>query len=362
MRKRFVRLGIVAALLTAGALAYVLAGARLYGQYQLAYANFHSSCDSLITWNPPAQILTGFYVNAPSLVTIRYHSATPKPLRLSVSIPGFTQEQSVRVQAAPAFQKQDFKPPLLDNAVLDALVGPRQRAAEIHLKIEDDTQTLCDTSVPVTLLSRQWMQWRDPAGDDNIRYLAGWVTPQSPAIADLLGRTASQMAAHPERYDGLTKLYGYDQGRATQASVQAQVNAIFDTLQFDYKLHYAEENVPFTTDEMQLIQLPADILTRKAPTGMCVETTAIMASAVERLGMRPFFIIVPGHAFLGVAMGANSTAPIQYWETSDLNGGVSGEQANAHGNSEYQTYQGQGKVLSVLNVQFQRQQGIAPIE
>jgi len=78
--------------------------------------------------------------------------------------------------------------------------------------------------------------------------------------------------------------------------------------------------------------------------------------------MRPFFVIVPGHAFLGVAMGSGPTAAIHYWETSDLNGGVNGNQANIDGESEYMSYEGQGKVLSVLDVQFQRQHGMAPIE
>ncbi len=362
MRKRFVRLSIITALLAAGAITYVVAGGSLYGQYQLAYANFHSSCDNLITWSPPTKILTGFYANTPELVTIRYHSATPQALRLRVSIPGFTQEESVQVQSAPAFQSQSFKPPLLDNTVLDALVGPRQRASQIHLQVQDDQHILCDTSVPVTLLSRQWMQWRDPVQGDNLRFLAGWVTPQAPVIADLAGKAAQQLSAHPERYGGLTTLYGYDQGHATPANVEAQVNAFFDTLQFDYHVHYAEENVPYNTDSMQLIQLPADILSRAAPTGMCVETTAILASAIERLGMRPYIVIVPGHAFLGVAMGANPTAEIQYWETSDLNGGVTGAQANTHGDSEYTTFEGQSKVSSVLDIQYQRQHGIAPIE
>lgn len=362
MRKRFVRLSLVATLLAVGALAYVITGARLYAQYQQANGNFHTSCDNLITWSPPTRILTGFYVNTPELVTIRYHSETPEQLRLRVSIPGFTQEESVQVQATPAFQTQSFKPSLLNSTVLDALVGPRQRAAQIRLQAQDNQGVLCDTSVPVTLLSRQWMQWRDPVGGDNLRYLAGWVTPQSPAIAELVGKAAQQLSAHPERYNGLTTLYGYDQGHATPANVEAQVNAFFDALQFDYHVHYAEENIPYNTDSTQLIQLPADILARSAPTGMCVETTAILASAVERLGMRPFVVIVPGHAFLGVAMGSDPKAEIQYWETSDLNGGVNGAQANVHGESEYMTFAAQSKVLSVLDVQYQRQHGIAPIE
>jgi hypothetical protein len=95
---------------------------------------------------------------------------------------------------------------------------------------------------------------------------------------------------------------------------------------------------------------------------MCLETTAILASAVEHLGMRPFIIIIPGHAFLGVALSADVGAPIEYWETSDLNDGVSGQQANIHGQNEYLTARSGGHILGVVDIQYERQQGIDPIE
>jgi hypothetical protein len=77
--------------------------------------------------------------------------------------------------------------------------------------------------------------------------------------------------------------------------------------------------------------------------------------------MFPYIIIVPGHAFLGVALGANPGAPIDYWETSDLNG-ATGSQANVHGQGEYLTYQQRGQNPHVINVQYERQHGIQPIE
>jgi hypothetical protein len=362
MRKRHLTLGAAVVLLVSGAAAYVLTGVHLYAQYRGAYAGYTTSCGSLVTWSPPAEIYTGFYPNQPDLVTLRYRSATPQQLRISLSIPDLTQVQSVQVNAGPAFQALPMKPPLLGGRALDLLVGPRQRAGQLHLSIQSPTSTLCDTNIPVVLKSRQWMHWYDAVAGDESGYLAGWVTPQDPSVATLVGRAARWLQAHPTDYNGVMALAGYDEGRATPDAIRAQVNAVFDTLQFQYHLHYAEDNVPYDRDAEQLIQLPSDVLTDPAPTGMCVETTAILASAVERLGMRPSFVIVPGHAFLGVALGNDPSAPITYWETSDLNGGVFGSQANIHGDAEFASYNAQHEILRTISVQDERAAGIGPIE
>lgn len=144
--------------------------------------------------------------------------------------------------------------------------------------------------------------------------------------------------------------------------MRGQVDAIFDTLQFVYHVHYTQDNVPFDRDATQLVQLPRDILTSADPSGMCVETTVILASAVERLGMRPFIVIVPGHAFLGVALGMDPASPVEYWETSDLDGGVTGSQANVHGDAEYADAQAHGQIQRVLDIAAERARGIEPME
>lgn len=359
MRHKYLRLAIVVTCLVSTAVAYVGLGMRLFGQYQVAYATYRDSCNSLITWSPPATLYSALYVNQPALVTVRYRSPTPDTLQMSLSVPSLTQTQQVQVSAGSTFTTQAFKPPILGSAALDALVGPRQRGGQIHLVVRDDHGIACDTSVPVVLKSRQWMRWQSSTGQDLSPYLVGWVTPQAPTISLLIGNTASWVAQHPEAYPGTT-LDGYEKGEATVDHVRSQVNAIFDTLQFVYHLHYAEDNVPFDRD--QLVQLPQDVLSTPNPTGMCVETTLILASAVERLGMRPYLVMIPGHMFLGVALGSDPGAPIEYWETSDLNGGVRGAQAQLHGNTEYAHAQSSGTILHVLDVSAERGLGIEPIE
>ncbi len=365
MRRRYLALVVALCALLLGSVAYTVVGLGVYARYRQANADFATSCAGTLAWSPPQQIYTGFYPNQPSLVTLRFRSASPALLRVSVSIPGFTQEQAITEEAGPTFQAQAFKPPILSATVLDALVGPRERAAQLHVSIQNMQRgglTVCDTSASVTLLSRQWMRWSDPATGDNAPYLAGWVTPQASVITDLIGQVASRIAASPQDYDNLPALYGYDQGQASADAVRAQVDAIFDTLQFTYHLRYASDTILYGQDASQLIQLPKDVLSSPAPTGMCVETTVIMAAAVERLGMRPYIALVPGHAFLGVALGADPGAPLSFWETSDLNGGVDGAQANVHGNVEYNSYQQQGATPRLIDVVAERQRGINPIE
>lgn len=363
MRRR--RVALVALLLTllASSAIYVAFGLRVYAQYGAAYADYTTACGTLVAWSPPQVLYTGFYPNLPALVTVRYRSPSPEATRLTISIPGFTQPQTLDSNSAQGFRSASFKPPLLAPTTLDTLAQPQSHDAQIHLQLTAGAHLLCATSAPITLISRQWVQWRNSAtGVDNTPLIAGWVTPDDPRIATLVGRAAQRLSGNPGAYDATPALFGYDQGAATPQQVRDQVDALFDTLQFDYHLRYAADNQPFTQDTSQQVLLPRDVLASRAPTGMCVETSVIMASAVERLGMRPFIVFTADHAFLGVALGDDPHAPVEYWETSDLNGGVSGAQANTHGDMEFTQDAQTHQIQEIVDIQNERNHGIAPME
>jgi hypothetical protein len=353
-------LALAVVLALGGGTAYALGGVQSFAAYQQANARYQTACDSHISWEPPTDILTGFYPNQRRLVTVRYRSQTAQALSIAVRVPNLTQTQEFEAHAGPVTQAQDYWPSLVSSQALDALVGPQKRDGRILLTVRQPGGEECSLSAPVTLYSRQMLRWANAAGDDNSSYLAGWVTPQANVIRDLVGRTASQVSQHPSEYDTVSALVGYDEGRASPEAVVAQVNALFDTLRQTYHLRYAQVNVPFRQDAMQLVQLPRDVLTSAAPTAMCVESTVIMASAIERLGMRPYIVFIPGHVFLGAATDGHASA-IEYWETSDLNG-ASGAQANVHGDAEFAEVSQAGNILRTLDIQAARAQGILPME
>jgi len=351
-------LALVLALLVGAT--YTLGGLWSFDLYQRANAAYETACDTLVSWEPPAEILTGFYPNQRRLVTVHYRSEAAQVLNIAVSAPYLTQTQAIEVHSGPVTQTQDYLPPLLSSQALDALLGPRMRDGHITLTVRRAGAEVCALSAPVTLYSRQMMRWADASGHDNSAYLAGWVTPQAEVIRDLVGRAADQLSQNPRVYPDARTLVGYDSGRSQPATVVSQVNAIFDTLQLAYHLRYTQVNVPFRPDAMQVVQLPRDVLSGAAPTAMCVESTVILASAVERLGMRPYVVFVPGHVFLGVGVDAHASA-ITYWETSDLNG-ISGAQANVHGETEFTEANRAGQVLRMLDIEDARTQGILPME
>src|SRR5262249_43184874 len=163
------------------------------------------------------------------------------------SIPSVTQEESVEVQAAAAFQSRDFRPPLLSGLPTESAGASGQRQAQIRLHVRGDGGD-CDVTTPLLVKSRQWIRWYDPTtGENNIPYLAGWVTPDTPAVQTLIGRAASVLAQRPATYPGTTVLVGYGAGTVSPQIVRGQVNVLFDTLQSIYQVHYAEDNVPFNS-------------------------------------------------------------------------------------------------------------------
>lgn len=359
--KQRLGLGLVCVTLVAASLAYVVAGSRLYTRYHAAFANYQlesGACGALVAWTPPRALYTGLYVNQPALLSLRFRAPSAERLRITVGIPQLTQDLTYEVMAGETFQSHDFKPPLISTAALDALVGVGQRDGQIDLRVQAGGAALCETSAPVMLFSRQWMHWYDPTtGTDFSPYLAGWVTPHSRMISDLVGRATHRLAQNPAAYPGTSGFVGYTGANGAQDVVN-QVDALFDTMESDYHIYYAADNVPYSQDASQIIKLPGDVLSAPYPTANCVETTAIMASAIEALGMRPYFVIVPGHAFLGVALGPGADAPFGYWETSWPQPDVTSAEARIQGEHEYAT----DKVLQVIDVEYERTQGIEPIE
>ncbi len=363
MRRRRIAIGALLIALVAASVVYVIAGMRVYAQYQAAYSAYTLSCNGQLAWSPPPAVYAGLYINQLALVKVNVRSAVPSVARVTVSIPGFTVPQEIDAQSDSTFRSLSFKPSLLSQTALFSSGGAEQQSAQIVATMRISGNAMCQTSARLTLYSREWMRWRDPAtGADMTPYIAGWVTPQAPAIATLIGKASHRLRDHPELYDNLPALFGYDQGHATAAQVRDEVDALFDTLQSDYHLRYSSDNPPFTSVNSQIVQMPSDILANASPTGMCVETTAILASAIERLGMRPYIMFTATHAYLGVALSDSAGADRAYWETTDLNGNALGSQANVDGEARYVADRSAHAVTDVVDIAYERSLGIEPIE
>jgi hypothetical protein len=286
------------------------------------------------------------------LFSIGYSSDSPLTLLISMSIQGFTQLETHTVSTSARTQFTGFIPPLLNEQVLRHLTSDNNTSVQVHVTDTAGHNYYLDDS-PLLLRSRRQMQWT--AG--NRLKIAAWVTPGDPAIAQLLSRAANHLALQVPPMP--TALVGYTNAGAH--SVRDQVDAIFDALRLDYHIHYIQAGVPYggpgdTSLALQTVKLPVEVLQEQS--GMCVELTLLLASAVESIGLHAEVVIIPGHAFLGVAVKPDDSH-FEYWDAVQVNNGVAGDSANIAADIEYQ--QNARRLVDTILISNARLQGIGPM-
>ena len=311
---------------------YVVGGLQAYSRFQQVVSQQRCGGQKPvhICVQAPPEIFSAYYPfdlsTHTSLFTITYSSSSPLTLIISVGITGFTQVETQTVSAASAAQSTGFTPAPLDLAV-------RKLTSDVNtslsVRVTDTRNNLYyfDDS-PLLLHAHQLMQWVAA----NRLKLAAWVTPDDPAVITLVTKAAAHLAAQPA--PAPVAMIGCN--HATPQAVRDQVDAIFDALRLDYRMHYSQESVPYsgpgdTSVALENIKLPSEVLQQR--TGMCIELTVLLASAVEKIGLHAEIVIIPGHAFLGVAVTPDDKQ-FQYWDGVQVNNQVAGDSANVSAEQE----------------------------
>jgi len=156
-------------------------------------------------------------------------------------------------------------------------------------------------------------------------------------------------------------MIGYDE--ATRKQVADQVDAIFDALRIDYQIQYVQASVPYgglgdSNADTQNIKLPAEVLQQHS--GMCVELTVLLASAVESIGLHAEIVIIPGHAFLGVSVTPDAQH-FQYWDAVLVNNDVAGTSANVFTDGVYAQNVKQHAIVDTILIDNARKADIDPM-
>lgn len=360
MRNKLVVLVLILAFLVSLASGYVVNGLNAYARYQQNSVANQEHCGGQapvhICVKTPLDTFSAYYpsylANHITLFNVDYSSNNPLTLLISVSIQGFSLVETHTVGATARVQTTSFIPPLSNNQTLRKWITESNALVHVHVTDTVGHEYYLNDS-PLLIHSRWLMQW---VASNRLR-VAAWVTPNDPAIARLITSASKHLAIQPAPTP--TAMIGYT--KATQHDVRDQVDAIFDALRLDYQIHYVQESVPYsgpgdTSIATQRIKLPAEVLQQQS--GMCVELTLLMASAVESIGMHAEIVIIPGHAFLGVATRGDNSH-FEYWDAGQVNNGVAGDSANIATDSEYQRTVKQ--LVDTILIGNARQQGIGPM-
>ncbi|MFT4163874.1 MAG: DUF3320 domain-containing protein [Microlunatus sp.] len=173
----------------------------------------------------------------------------------------------------------------LDPAYLAEI--EEETGAEIVIEVTVSGEAAGVTNHPIRVLAaRQWTL--DPAAPVlSLEMLAAFVQPNHPALPPVVSEAARLLA---ER----TGSGSLGVGAATVERVDQIVDAIFMAVH-DREIYYAQP--PASWGYGQKTRTPGDVLTDRV--GTCLDTTLLLASALEHVGIGPVIWIAYGHAFLG---------------------------------------------------------------
>ncbi|SRR6266446_2685873 len=340
---------------------YVVVGLQAYTRYQGDILANQENCGGQppvhICVRAPSAIFSAFYpayvASHNALFVIEYSSDNPVTLLVSVNIPGFSQVQTHTVNATPTLQSVSFAPPLL-NQILYSFTA--EDNTSLHVQVTDTQGHSYYVNDSLLLLHSRWlMQW---IASNRLR-IAAWVTPHDPAVTDLVAKAAVYLPTEPA--PAPKAMVGYDE--ASRKQVSDQVDAIFDTMRSDYHIQYVQASVPYggpadSSAAIQNIKLPWEVLQQRS--GMCVELTVLLASAVESIGLHSEIVIIPGHAFLGVALTPDEQH-FQYWDAVLVNNNVAGGSANVYADAIYAYNMKQHTILDTILISDARKAQIDPM-
>lgn len=229
-------------------------------------------------------------------VTLSNTSADPMSRRVSVRIPGWSDEEIQTVEIAPGVtQTMVFAPAFLPRLYQNHEIT----AATAQVTITDTaSNSSYETTVPVRLRSAEDMFWGN--GFKYASFIASWVTPHDRIVESVLSRAKG--------YTVDRRLPGYENWKTAAQQEQEtyrEARAIFNALQ-RMGLSYVKSSATLGDHKgvSERVRMPRISLTQSSAN--CIDAAVMYASLFENLGMDASIVIVPGHAYAGVRVAEGS--------------------------------------------------------
>lgn len=244
-----------------------------------------------------SEISTGIYNLYPnfgdSLVDFNVTNLGNKNVTISFmsEIQGYTPQAVESEVLGPHENKIISQIPLITNPMSITEITN----ANFHYKVSSGNSIIEEKTLPIKLYAHDTMLWG--ANDEYASWIAAWVTPHASEIDGLL-RAAAEF--HPQK-----SMQGYQCADNCNDSYYEWLNytglqakAIYSALKNNYGITYINAPIAFASNNSELpqrVKLPADSI--KSKSANCIEGAVLFASALEAIGINPYIVLIPGHAF-----------------------------------------------------------------
>jgi len=229
-------------------------------------------------------------------VTISNPTATAARKKVSVQVLGWSDQETQIAELAPgASQTLTFAPSFLPRFYRNHEIV----AATAQVSVRDlDGGSVFETTAPVRLRSSEDMYWGP--GFKYAAFIASWVTPHDPRLADVLAKAKLFTPDH--------RLPGYEDWKSPaeqELETYREAKAIYTALQ-RMGLSYVKSSMTLGghPEYSERVRMPQVSLNQTSMN--CIDAAVMYSSLFENLGMDAKVIIVPGHAYVGVRVAAKS--------------------------------------------------------
>ncbi|WP_298767926.1 transglutaminase family protein [uncultured Fibrobacter sp.] len=244
-----------------------------------------------------------------------------------------------------------------DTEALLALNSPA--AAQIQIEayaFENDREIRFFTASESTTIHPMQIDGAEYAGVPNRRWWYGvWVTPDMDSLASIVKDVSAKL---PEGTLKVYQLYADDEDMSVSSRRVAQ--AVFEVLQ-SRGISYVQDDGAASSG--QRVQYPIEVLRSKQ--GICIETSMLFASVMERLGFDVAIVLVPKHSFIGWSVDEGSLV-YDFIETTMIGSKATFAEAINKGNETFQEQQELGNFESgkseIIQLKKVREFGIMPNE
>ena len=141
-------------------------------------------------------------------------------------------------------------------------------------------------------------QWTDD--EENRKWLPSFVLPRDPAVSKIIRSADRYLAALTDNsnagFDGYQRLYVTD--KPDYDVVDLQVRAIWCAILYEQNIRYIDPPPTYSKSQTeQRLRTPTQILSEERAT--CIDTSILLASCLEYIGLHPVIFLIWGHAFPG---------------------------------------------------------------
>ena len=258
----------------------------------VAYAYQSKKPEPTIEFSTVDELFPSNYRSLESLATFTgYCDYGEMDVLIEVEVPGFTQTYRQKVTLGRQVTKIRIVPPLITGTIdLNT-----EKTAQLAYSVTDaDTgKLIVQESKNIKMYSRYDIVFHGETAHAYTDNFLAWLTIEAPEIVELK-RDAIDYLSYITNGE-LQMLIGYQDiglfGGDVYSNTWVQAVAIQGAVSDMAKVRY--NNSWFSMDAQQRVLLPADVIRTKS--GICVETSLLVASALQSMGMHCMLIFPPGH-------------------------------------------------------------------